>query len=413
MMAEMEGLGGCFEGGAAVGDFEATDCGICLEPIGDRGEIACDHLFCFTCIERWAAQSRGRGGECPVCKVKFRSIVKRDQLQRELDALVGEEVGSSTSDSGSEQPARPRRARGARPSRRSQRREAPSRRSQRATAARPAAQRPPSDGPFIVSSDDDGGDDEEEEYVEPVGAGGRRPRRARRVPTRYGGGGDGHDDSFNLAQAIEASLAEAANATGVGGHMIGEEEQQAIAMAVAASLQDVPSQPRVMARERGASSTEPRHQAESGATTAAATTKRARASSRARRSKATVAATAAPRALGKRFIAVDPISGQRLRGRRFHEAPLEPLAAQPSDSDDYGSEHDTLPQEQELDGSETEGEESTQLAGSADAHRLTASEELHQRMEVQLTFTPIDSHSISHRVLPAATWAEAREPGYK
>jgi hypothetical protein len=102
MMAEMEGLGGCFEGGAAVGDFEATDCGICLEPIGDRGEIACDHLFCFTCIERWAAQSRGRGGECPVCKVKFRSIVKRDQLQRELDALVGEEVGSSTSDSGSD-----------------------------------------------------------------------------------------------------------------------------------------------------------------------------------------------------------------------------------------------------------------------------------------------------------------------
>jgi len=49
---------------------EAPECGICLDPIAVRGGIGCQHEFCFSCIQQWAAITN----LCPMCKARFRSI---------------------------------------------------------------------------------------------------------------------------------------------------------------------------------------------------------------------------------------------------------------------------------------------------------------------------------------------------
>lgn len=51
------------------------DCGICFDPVKDRGLIqGCDHVFCYSCIRLWAERS----STCPQCKRDIKLIVKSD-----------------------------------------------------------------------------------------------------------------------------------------------------------------------------------------------------------------------------------------------------------------------------------------------------------------------------------------------
>jgi hypothetical protein len=55
---------------------ESTDtgqCAICLMPsAGEKSRPdACQHVFCWTCIDQWASVST----QCPICKAEFRAIV--------------------------------------------------------------------------------------------------------------------------------------------------------------------------------------------------------------------------------------------------------------------------------------------------------------------------------------------------
>jgi hypothetical protein len=65
-------------------------CGVCLDTVRDRGEIACGHLFCFACIERWVALSN----QCPICKVRIRKISgptgAEVQIPGDRDRQIGE-----------------------------------------------------------------------------------------------------------------------------------------------------------------------------------------------------------------------------------------------------------------------------------------------------------------------------------
>jgi Ring finger domain len=60
---------------------DAGSCCICMcDP--DEGELAridaCDHSFCFTCIEKWAE----RENTCPLCKHRFTRITRVDKSKR-------------------------------------------------------------------------------------------------------------------------------------------------------------------------------------------------------------------------------------------------------------------------------------------------------------------------------------------
>jgi len=54
---------------------EVLQCGICLEEVKIRGKLnACDHPFCFECIEQWSKTAN----TCPFCKGRFTSLDKID-----------------------------------------------------------------------------------------------------------------------------------------------------------------------------------------------------------------------------------------------------------------------------------------------------------------------------------------------
>eukprot|EP00941_MAST-03F_sp_MAST-3F-sp1_P003172 g3172.t1 len=49
-----------------------ASCAICLELVNNRGEIGCQHEFCFDCILRWSEVTN----TCPLCKKSFLSITE-------------------------------------------------------------------------------------------------------------------------------------------------------------------------------------------------------------------------------------------------------------------------------------------------------------------------------------------------
>jgi len=56
---------------------EGEDCVICFDSITTAGRIpCCAHRFCFSCIHLWSKQTNC----CPVCKRRFKSIAKIEQL---------------------------------------------------------------------------------------------------------------------------------------------------------------------------------------------------------------------------------------------------------------------------------------------------------------------------------------------
>ena len=80
--------GGMFEGGAESCDTEPT-CGVCLDPVAERGEVeGCVHLFCFGCIEQWAKVHDPP--QCPMCKIAFTRILKHVAVDP-LDLLLADE----------------------------------------------------------------------------------------------------------------------------------------------------------------------------------------------------------------------------------------------------------------------------------------------------------------------------------
>jgi len=54
---------------------EKVECCICLEEIGvQMGCLTCcEHKFCFDCILQWS----GKSNTCPLCKQRFREIIKK------------------------------------------------------------------------------------------------------------------------------------------------------------------------------------------------------------------------------------------------------------------------------------------------------------------------------------------------
>lgn len=51
--------------------FDNESCGICRDIVIDRGVLdCCQHWFCYTCIDNWAAITK----RCPLCKSEFQRI---------------------------------------------------------------------------------------------------------------------------------------------------------------------------------------------------------------------------------------------------------------------------------------------------------------------------------------------------
>ena len=148
---------------------------------------------CFTCIERWAAQSRGRGGNCPVCKVKFRRVTKIDQLTRELDALVGSDGDDTCSSDESIQMAQ--RSSASASQTRSTRRT--TRSTRRTTRQAGAATRNRADTASSISLENDDDDD-----FRPDGGVSDVPQPVRRSRRRRAARGSDSD----LEEAIRQSL---------------------------------------------------------------------------------------------------------------------------------------------------------------------------------------------------------------
>ena len=55
---------------AAVQSSEKENCCICLGEVENRGQISCDHKFCFDCIHHWSKVTN----TCPICKKAFKKI---------------------------------------------------------------------------------------------------------------------------------------------------------------------------------------------------------------------------------------------------------------------------------------------------------------------------------------------------
>jgi hypothetical protein len=49
-------------------------CGVCWQNVSEQGELdCCKHVFCLTCILRWARQA----GTCPICKGPITTVKAR------------------------------------------------------------------------------------------------------------------------------------------------------------------------------------------------------------------------------------------------------------------------------------------------------------------------------------------------
>ena len=48
------------------------ECNVCMDRIHTYGVIRCGHIYCFCCINSWAA----RANKCPLCKCRFNVIKK-------------------------------------------------------------------------------------------------------------------------------------------------------------------------------------------------------------------------------------------------------------------------------------------------------------------------------------------------
>lgn len=55
-----------------VSEEDERDCAICLSsPLNAPAKLACDHHFCFECIQQWSTFNN----TCPMCKASFNEII--------------------------------------------------------------------------------------------------------------------------------------------------------------------------------------------------------------------------------------------------------------------------------------------------------------------------------------------------
>jgi hypothetical protein len=74
--------------------FENESCGICGDIIINRGVLdCCQHWFCYTCIDNWAAITN----RCPICKIEFQHIT-HTSLYDTVEATAEDEYSLPSGD---------------------------------------------------------------------------------------------------------------------------------------------------------------------------------------------------------------------------------------------------------------------------------------------------------------------------
>ena len=318
MDGEMEMEGMMFEGGADDSAL-AEGCGICLEPVAQRGEIeGCSHLYCFGCIEKWAESqqpTRAKPATCPMCKVGFTQLLKHEPIDP-LDLVLGDDE----EDAERHRPAPTVVPIGPQPrgrSRRTRRQVQP----HAEVAAAAAAAEVLEDNILTGEAADTAlASFDLTEEVPPA-----RPARGAARRTRRGAAaaGSGRSGTRSRRQAARSMRREQED--------LGIDDDQALAMALAASQADGgtrQAEPMAAARPEPAEPEPAEEEPEEPEEVVEPVAAPSRASAREARG---TAAKRAPRAnRSRRRIIVDPISGQRIRGRRFQSADDSPPAPRPA-----------------------------------------------------------------------------------